>query len=68
MSKTEYFKRRYVDEDNDMRYAPLINPGCESECSKLDLRIKVAGGSSPVQTFSRKNLLASSGLLVDPEF
>ncbi|XP_013414654.1 uncharacterized protein LOC106176709 [Lingula anatina] len=68
MSKTDYFRRSDVDSDDDMKYAPLTNLGCESEFSKLDHRIKVTGGSSSVQTLSRKNLLASSGLLVHSQF
>ncbi len=67
MSKTEYFTRS-DEASEEMKYAPLTNLGCESEFSKLDHRIKASGGSASIQTLSRKNLLVSSGLLVDSEF
>ena len=47
-----------------MKYAPLTNLGCESEFSKLDHQIKVSGGSTVIQTFSRKNLLVSASLAI----
>ena len=69
LSKTDYFTIRPDEEVcKDMKYAPLTNLGCESEFSKLDHRIKVSGGSTSIQTLSRKNLLVSAGLLVDSEF
>ena len=68
MSKTEYFTRSNDEASEKMKYAPLTNLGCESEFSKLDHRIKASGGSTPIQTHSRKNIIVSSGLLVDSEF
>ena len=68
MSKTEYFTRSNDETCEKMKYAPLTNLGCESEFSKLDHRIKASGGSTPIQTHSRKNIIVSSGLLVDSEF
>lgn len=68
MSNTEYFTRSSDETSEKMKYAPLTNLGCESEFSKLDHRIKASGGSTPIQTHSRKNIIVSSGLLVDSEF
>ena len=69
MSKTDYFRRLDGDGNDDMKYALLtINLGCELELSMLDHRIKVTGGSFFIQNLSRKNLLASGGLQVHPEF
>lgn len=68
MAKTEYFTRPESETSDKMAYAPLTNMGCESEFSKLDHRIKASGGSTSIQTHSRKNLLVSSGLLVDSSF
>ena len=71
MSKTDYFRRLDGDGNDDMKYATAlltINLGCELELSMLDHRIKVTGGSFFIQNLSRKNLLASGGLQVHPEF
>jgi len=48
--------------------APLTNLGCESEFSKFDHRVKVAGGSTSIQTHSKKNIMVTNGLLVDSDF
>ena len=68
MSKTEYFTRSNDEAREKMKYAPLTNLGCESEFSRLDHRIKASGGSTSIQTHSRKNILVSSQLLVETEF
>ena len=68
MSKTEYFTRSNDEDREKMKHAPLTNSGCESEFSRLDHRIKASGGSTSIQTHSRKNMLVSSGILVNSEF
>ena len=68
MSKTEYFTRSNDEDREKMKHAPLTNLGCESEFSKLDHRIKASGGSTSIQTLSRKNMVVSSGILVNSEF
>ena len=48
--------------------APLTNLGCESEFSKFDHRVKVTGGSTSIQTHSKKNIVVTNGLLIDSAF
>ena len=55
-------------EVSKLEYAPLTNLGCESEFAKLDVRIVVSGGSTTVQTHSRKNIVTTNRLLTDPSF
>ena len=68
MSKTEYFTRSNDEDREKMKHAPLTNLGCESEFSRLDHRIKASGGSTSIQAHSRKNMVVSSGILVNSEF
>ena len=49
-----------------LEYAPLTNLGCESEFAKLDVRIMASGGSTIVQTHSRKNIVTTNRLLIHP--
>ena len=56
-----------IDEEK-LKYAPLTNLGCESEFAKLDNRIGMSGGSTTVQTHSRKNIVMTNKLLVDSTF
>ena len=49
-----------------LEYAPLTNLGCESEFAKLDVRIVASGGSTTIQTHSRKNIVTSNRLLIHP--
>ena len=51
-----------------LKFAPLTNLGCESEFAKLDNRVKVSGGSTSVETHSRKNIVSTNSLLVDTSF
>ena len=51
-----------------LKYAPLTNSGCESEFAKLDNKLKVSGGTTPLETLSRKNIVSTNSLLVDPSF
>ena len=51
-----------------MELAPVTNLGCESELARLDNRIKVSGGTESVMSMSRKNIIATNGLLVDSAF
>ena len=51
-----------------LQYAPLTNLGCESEFAKLDNRVRVFGRITSVSTHSKKNIVATNGLLVDSEF
>ena len=51
-----------------LEYAPLTNLGCESEFAKLDVRIAASGGSTTIQTHSRKNIVTTNRLLTDPSF
>ena len=50
------------------KFAPITNLGCESEFAKLDNRIKVTGGSTSVQTLSKKNVIANSKFLSKADF
>ena len=74
LSEMSYFdtdshadKESTVDE-NKLNFAPLTNLGCESEFAKLDNRISMSGGSTTVQTHSRKNVVMTNRLLVDTSF
>ena len=49
-----------------LEYAPLTNLGCESEFAKLDVRIVASGGSTTIQTHSRKNIVTTNRLLIHP--
>ena len=49
-------------------YTPLTNSGCESEFAKLDNRIKITGGTTSVQTLSRKNTVTTNAYLLDSNF
>lgn len=51
-----------------LKYAPMTNLGCEGEFAKLDNRVKISGGSTSVDTHSRKNIVSTNGLLVDTSF
>ena len=51
-----------------LAYAPLTNLGCESEFAKLDNRISISEGSTSIKTLSRKNVILTNRLLVDPTF
>ena len=51
-----------------LAYAPLTNLVCESEFAKLDNRISISGGSTSIETLSRKNVILTNRLLVDPTF
>ena len=51
-----------------LRRAPLTNIGCEGEFAKLDNRLKVTGGSTSVETLSRKNIVATNKLLTNSKF
>lgn len=51
-----------------LQKAPLTNLGCEGEFAKLDNRLKVTGGSTSVETLSRKNIVATNKLLIDSSF
>ena len=51
-----------------LEYAPLTNLGREFEFAKLDVRIVASGGSTTVQTYSRKNIVTTNRLLTDPSF
>ena len=57
-----------VQTEENMKYAPLSNLGCEEEFAKLDNRLKVTGGTVPVETLSRKDIVATNALLVDSSF
>ena len=54
--------------EEKMTYAPMANLGCEAEFAKLDNRLKVTGDTLPVETLSRKNVVATNALLVDSSF
>ena len=54
--------------EEKMKYVPLSNLGCEGEFAKLDNRLKVSGGTVPVETLSRKNVIATNAFLVDSSF
>ena len=48
--------------------APITNLGCESEFAKFDNRVKSTGGSTSVQTHSRKTIIATNRFLVNTNF
>ena len=51
-----------------MAHAEITNLGCESQFAKMDQRINVTGGSTSVQTLSRKNVVATNAYLVDSTY
>ena len=55
-------------ENEKIKYAPLTNSGCESEFAKLDNRLKIAGGTTSVNTLSMKNIVSTNSLLTEPNF
>ena len=64
-----YFKNEENSVDViKLECAPLTNLGCESEFAKFDYRVKVSGGSTSIQTHSKKNIVATNGLLIDSSF
>ena len=68
MSDTDYFTRSNDEVCEKIKYAPLTNSGCESEFAKFKHQIKANGGSTSIQTLSRKNIISSVKLLADPKF
>ena len=48
--------------------APVTNLGCESEFASLDNMLKKTGGTTSVQTLSRKNTVSTNAYLVDSGF
>ena len=59
-------ERTIVEEQ--MRWAPLTNLGCESKMAWLDNRIKVSGGSTSAQTLPEKSIIAHNKYLSSPDF
>lgn len=51
-----------------LKKAPLTNLGCEGQFAKFDNRVKVGGGSSSVETLSKKNIVSTNSLLTDDSF
>ena len=73
LSEMEYFAMSdYATMPDDypekLPYAPLTNLGCESEFAKLDNKVKFSDGMTKVSIHSKKNIVATNGLLVDTEF
>ena len=67
LSAPEYFeieKPMQFPSDPKMEYTPTTNMGCESEFWKLDIRVKVSGGTAGVQLLSMKNIVVTTGLLI----
>ena len=57
-----------AEAEEKMKYAALTNSGCESQFAKLNNRLNVSGGTAPVETLSRKNIVATNAFLVDSSF
>ncbi|KAK6194846.1 hypothetical protein SNE40_000386 [Patella caerulea] len=53
---------------NKLEFAPLTNLGCESQFAKLDNRVRYSGGMTCIATHSKKNIVATNGLLVSDQF
>ncbi|ESO85476.1 hypothetical protein LOTGIDRAFT_154967 [Lottia gigantea] len=53
--------------DQNLKFAPLTNLGCESDFGKLDNRLRVAGGMTSINTHSNKNV-ATNGFLNSVDF
>ena len=53
--------------DSKIAHAPLTNLGCESELAKLDNRIKTCGGTTSIQTISRKNVVTNNAYLLSSD-
>lgn len=51
-----------------LKAAPLTNLGCESEFAKFDNRIRASGGSTSIETLSKKNIIFTNKYLVNSEF
>ena len=60
--------RATVVDETKMKFAPVTNLGCDAEFAKLDVCIVASGGSTPVQTHSRKNIIMTNSLLSDLSF
>ena len=50
-----------------MKFTPLTNSACESRMAQLDVKIKVTGGSAPVQTISDKQVVSVNKYLLKDE-
>ena len=54
--------------DSKITHAPLTNLGCESELTNLDNRIKICGGTTSIQTISKKNVVTTNAYLLNSYF
>ena len=70
ISQVAYLRKDEVSEINkqNLKNAPLTNLGCESEFAKFDNRVKATGGSTSVNTHSKKNIIATNRFLVNTDF
>ena len=50
-----------------MKFTPLTNSACESRMAQLDVKIKVTGGSAPVQTISDQQVVFVNKYLLKDE-
>ena len=62
LSSMEYFGDD-ADENDLLQFAPLTNLGCESEVAALDVRLKVSGGTTSIQTLSNKTVVKTNKYL-----
>lgn len=62
LSSMDYFDDD-ADENELLQFAPLTNLGCESEVAALDVRLKVSGGTTTIQTLSNKTVVKTNKFL-----
>ena len=54
--------------ETELKHAPLTNLGAETKFAKLNNRLMVSGGTTSIDTRSRKDIVATNALLVDSSF
>jgi len=62
LSSMDYFDDD-AGENELLQFAPLTNLGCESEVAALDVRLKVSGGTTTIQTLSNKTVVKTNKYL-----
>ena len=62
LSSMDYFDDD-AGENELLQFAPLTNLGCEWEVASLDVRLKVSGGTTTIQTLSNKTVVKTNKYL-----
>ena len=65
-----FYEEESITEETEtkLKHAPLTNLGAETKFAKLNNRLMVSGGTTSIDTLSRKDIVATNALLVDSSF